>query len=566
MGWGDQGGAWTEPEAGDERPRFLGPLYELCAIGLYRPALEAFCAGASEVEETPIDRAYLLKILSEEVRRQFGHPLRPLVELVLNGIDASRGEERTLDVDVTEGSVEVRDQGEGMSLETLLSRLLVPFATDRRAGVDLGRFGVGFFSVMGLGLAHPQSFALHLTTGDGQEGWSMRVIVAGGGAPGRWTRGADEAAALVCSVRRIAARCGTRVRVVSALLAAEPVRVYLRDALHFFPSERATIRVDGSAINDGSLIVGGRQFDDRAAGVGPDGAPLVGRFHLGGRPRCAGIAAATYHAGVRVEACPAIGELALIDVPGAVELTEGRDALKPGPALNAVAAAFYRRLVRLGEEARADRVARDRLAELAAQISALMLQSAGWAEVARELADALLGPGRYLISPERREAVVGFLGTAAAARIFVPESFWAERQWQAVLPGERDLLDREIEIGAPHTLAGLAAARPDLGGLALLAARTAAADITPAALCHGRPGAGPLPCLGARRLVLIREDSAAVQRPQGWRDWYALRAAFDRAAGAREPDFERDLIVSEALQGDEAPWPPGFMGARGGER
>ena len=36
-----------------------------------------------------IDRGYLLKILDEEVGRQFSHPLRPIVELVLNGVDAS---------------------------------------------------------------------------------------------------------------------------------------------------------------------------------------------------------------------------------------------------------------------------------------------------------------------------------------------------------------------------------------------------------------------------------------------------------------------------------------------
>jgi hypothetical protein len=67
-------------------------------------------------------------------------------------------------------------------------------------------------------------------------------------------------------------------------------------------------------------------------------------------------------------------------------------------------------------------------------------------------------------------------------------------------------------------------------------------------------------------MVLIREDSAAIQRPEGWRDWYALRAAFDRAVGTREPDFERDLIVSEVLQGDEALWPARAAVARGGQR
>jgi hypothetical protein len=52
--------------------------------------------------------------------------------------------------------------------------------------------------------------------------------------------------------------------------------------------------------------------------------------------------------------------------------------------------------------------------------------------------------------------------------------------------------------------------------------------------------------------MLIREDSPAVADPAGWRGWYALRAAFDRAAGVREADFERDLIVGESLGGGGA--------------
>lgn len=535
----------------DEGLRFLGPLYELCAIGLSRPALDAFCAGEQAAAPT-IDRAYLLKILAEEVGRQFGHPLRPLVELVLNAVDASAGAPRpAVDVRLQDGHVEVLDEGEGMSLRTVLSRLLVPFATDKRPGVDLGRFGVGFFSVLGFGLIHPESFGLTLTTGDGEEGWVMRVV-AGNADP----------ASLLCSIHRAPPQRGTRVRVSSALLQADPMRSYLRDALHFFPHDRAAIRVDGATLNDGSLIAGGRLFRDTAASEGPDGAPLVGRFHVGGRGLCVGVSAATFHSGVKVEPCLAVSELALLDFPAAVELTEGRDALKPGPALDAVAITFYRRLARLAhlsDEAGEGRAGRDRLAEVAAQISALMLRSAGWSQVVGELAEALLGPGRYLVTPDRRETVLGFFGPAIAERLFVPESFWAERQWQPHLPGERELLERELLIHPPEALAAAARRRPDLAGLALLASRSAAPASTQVALCRpalraGRAApdeaftpCGPLPCLATRRFILIREDSPIVARPVGWRGWYALRAAFDRAAGLREADFERELIVGETL-------------------
>ncbi|WP_437524243.1 ATP-binding protein [Sorangium sp. So ce726] len=611
---GDEGGnRRATPLPGDAGLYFLGALHELVAVGLHRPALEALCAGQRDLAEPPIDRAYLLKILDEEICRQFGHPLRPLIELVLNAADAARAPQPVVDIAVTDGRVEVSDAGAGMGLRAILSRLLIPFATDKRPGIDLGRFGVGFFSVLGLGLSDPESFSLHLTTGDGVEGWAIRVVAwpSAGDAPAAASEELGQArgraspeltAALMCSVRRIAPLLGTRVRVTSALLETATVRAYLRDALHFFPASRALVLLDGAAVNDGRLISGGQLIQERVAvAPQPPGAAalearthlegerddaLLARFHVGGRGLLPSISAATFHAGVKVDACLALAELALIDFPAAVELTEGRDALKVGPEFTAVATAFYRRLIELAAASGEGRRTRDRLAEMAAQISALMLQSAGWDEVALDLARALLGPERCMVTPERREALLGFLGPSVAERLFVPESFWAEREWQPHLPGERELLEDELEIDAPETLSALARRRGDLSGLPLLVARATSPHTTMVALCRSRlqpdrgagaaarraPGApplpdapgrrpaGPLPCLGTRRLLLIRDDSAAVRRPSGWSDWYALRAAFDRASGVREADLERDLIVGEPVDGTA------FAAPRPGER
>ncbi|WP_437753376.1 ATP-binding protein [Sorangium sp. So ce1389] len=642
---GDGGGSRrAAPLPGDAGLYFLGSLHELVAVGLHRPALEALCAGQRDLAEPPIDRAYLLKILDEEISRQFGHPLRPLIELVLNAADAARAPQPLVDVTVTDGRVDVCDTGVGMGLRAILSRLLIPFATDKRPGIDLGRFGVGFFSVLGFGLSDPESFSLHLTTGDGIEGWAIRVVAwpGAGDAPdapasapeevgsARGRAAPEVAAALMCSVRRIAPLLGTRVRVTSALLEASAVRAYLRDALHFFPASRALVLLDGAAVNDGRLISGGQLVQERiahpagAGAGGPAGAgalsagssgfaepararleeaveardrALLARFHVGGRGLLPSISAATFHAGVKVDACLALAELALIDFPAAVELTEGRDAIKVGPEFTAVAAAFYRRLIQLAAASGEGRRTRDRLAEMAAQISALMLQSAGWDEVARDLARALLGPGRCMVTPERREALLGFLGPSVAERLFVPESFWAEREWQPYLPGERELLEDELELDPAETLSALARRRGDLAGLPLLLARAANPHTTLVALCRSRlppdrggadaaaprraPGgpplastfpeaagrrpAGPLPCLGTRRLLLIRDDSPAVRRPSGWSDWYALRAAFDRASGVREADLERDLIVGEPVDGAACAAPRPGERTSGGE-
>ncbi|WP_199693558.1 ATP-binding protein, partial [Sorangium cellulosum] len=278
------GGRRAAPLQGDAGLYFLGSLHELVAVGLHRPALEALCAGQRDLAEPPIDRAYLLKVLDEEISRQFGHPLRPLIELVLNAADAARGPQPLVDVAVTDGRVDVCDTGVGMGLRAILSRLLIPFATDKRPGIDLGRFGVGFFSVLGFGLSDPESFSLHLTTGDGIEGWAIRVVPwPGTGDPPDPPASAPEevgrahgraspelAAALMCSVRRVAPLLGTRVRVTSALLEAGAVRAYLRDALHFFPASRALVLLDGAAVNDGRLISGGQLVQEPIA-PGPGG-------------------------------------------------------------------------------------------------------------------------------------------------------------------------------------------------------------------------------------------------------------------------------------------------------
>jgi len=261
-----------------------------------------------------------------------------------------------------------------------------------------------------------------------------------------------------------------------------------------------------------------------------------------------GISAATYHVGVKVEGCLAIPELSLIDFPGAVELTEGRDALKPCRAFHATAVGFYRRLGELGSAPDTPRKTADKLAELAGQISALMLRSTAWNEVAPELARRLLGPQRYLVSIERREMLVGFLGSTIEDRLFVPESFWAEREWQGFIPGERELLDAELELTPVESLASVVWRRPDLAGLCALAPRVDRAEHILVTLARGRRlPPGPLPCIGVRQTILVREDAPAVRGLSGWSDLYALRVGFERACGTRESDLEREIIVNEPL-------------------
>ena len=103
----------------------------------------------------PIDSVYLLKILDEEIAPTVLASAPPDGRARLNGVDSygpDATSPRVVDVALGTAQVEVRDNGAGMSLLAILSRLLIPFATDKRPGIDLGRFGVGFFSVLGYGV------------------------------------------------------------------------------------------------------------------------------------------------------------------------------------------------------------------------------------------------------------------------------------------------------------------------------------------------------------------------------------------------------------------------------
>jgi hypothetical protein len=61
-----------------------------------------------------------------------------------------------------------------------------------------------------------------------------------------------------------------------------------------------------------------------------------------------------------------------------------------------------------------------------------------------------------------------------------------------------------------------------------------------------------LPCLGLRGIALVRDDAPLLAAPRTWTERYALSVAFARAAGRREPDLERDLIVHTQLQQDSS--------------
>jgi len=114
------------------------------------------------------NRSYIEKVLREEAIKQFSEHSRPLLEVVLNAIDAKPKEypgEYTVKIDLGLFTpFTVKDNGRGMGLEDILRLLIIPFSTDKSGIEEIGMFGVGFLSTFGYCTEDPLKCKVNLDT------------------------------------------------------------------------------------------------------------------------------------------------------------------------------------------------------------------------------------------------------------------------------------------------------------------------------------------------------------------------------------------------------------------
>ena len=133
------------------------PLVTWINIGLHRPsldaAMESIRAGkpldTSLTSEAPSNKKYLEKILREEAIKQFKDPRRPLLEVILNSIDAKPrnfDQQYEVGIKVSGYKFSSTDYGRGIKLDEILRLLIIPFSSDKSLLEDIGKFGVGFLS------------------------------------------------------------------------------------------------------------------------------------------------------------------------------------------------------------------------------------------------------------------------------------------------------------------------------------------------------------------------------------------------------------------------------------
>lgn len=178
------------------------------------------------------------KALGDEAMSQFTNPLRALVEAVLNAQDShvrrfpekgSRWDKHSpVEISVNSGEFSVTDKGEGMPLDTILRKLLPPKISGNmdHQGKVIGRFGVGFYSLLGL-LQGPRD-NLIVRTYDGNQGYEVRIGRYSGdesGQTGRFT--------VIVKPLKQKMEQGTQLIVRSSLIDKTETQDYLRSMFEF---------------------------------------------------------------------------------------------------------------------------------------------------------------------------------------------------------------------------------------------------------------------------------------------------------------------------------------------
>jgi len=195
---------------------------------------------AIEAKRAPSNVAYLNKILREEIIKQFKDKSRPFLELILNSIDARPPSfigKYIIDVRIGFWSVRVKDYGIGMSLDEILKYLIIPFSTEKEGIEEIGRFGVGFFSILYFCLhGSPISFYTHTE----KEAFKLTFYSTEDSVTGLRLR--------VDKIQKFKNRRGTEI--IIKKYQEDGLKDYITSNLQSFSNHIAIIRINKKQINE----------------------------------------------------------------------------------------------------------------------------------------------------------------------------------------------------------------------------------------------------------------------------------------------------------------------------
>lgn len=136
-------------------------IYDLQFAEQKRSAIIQNLIGSTRRSWKPSD-------LEHDIQAQSTEANRSVIELTCNAIDANEDSEKRVDIAVHQNGYSVRDHGSGMNPYVILEKLMIPKVSGKTGKETIGRFGVGFYTVLSH-LKRKNDF-VRVETHDGQTG------------------------------------------------------------------------------------------------------------------------------------------------------------------------------------------------------------------------------------------------------------------------------------------------------------------------------------------------------------------------------------------------------------
>jgi len=241
------------------RRRYNGYLVDWISSVLKKDKLETIVSAIKNKDKISniiadnfeTNKLYLAKILREEITKQFKGAYRPVVEVVLNSLDSREHSQTDHKVDIKLGNkkIVVTDNGSGMGIEEILKFLIVPFNTEKEGINEIGRFGVGFFSLLSYCL---MSSRIKVIVETSLKKEAYRITFYTKKVPGTIEHEISDIFMVIDPIRR--KTIGTTILVNHFYFTRNTLEHALISDLHTIPSYTSKISINGEVINNRSNV------------------------------------------------------------------------------------------------------------------------------------------------------------------------------------------------------------------------------------------------------------------------------------------------------------------------
>ncbi len=376
---------------------------------------------------------YINKILREEVLKQFNDSKRPLLEVILNGIDARPPDDFNYNIDVKSGwtNFSTKDNGKSMGLEKILTLLIIPFMTEKTGIEEIGRFGVGFLSTFKYCVDWPNKGHVIVKTNNGNERYSIRFYATGPDVRDLHME--------ITTMRLTKRKLGTIVAIRKKAENKKELINYLFLHLEDIPSYKAKIEINGADVNCSDNA---KWYDVPVS--------LEAREQFIKQPLAIkvlekkGIELTSQ--GVLVSKHPTDALGAVVSFPSAVLLVEGRNQFKKDANYDLCVKASFEAL---GEYIRDHELTPkfiNQMLELIPDMAAAFgIRNLTAIPNIDALCEILLPGKKYVITANWYELVTGFVGKKAEELAFCA-SHKACSHWRAVYGAEAKLIKELVPI------------------------------------------------------------------------------------------------------------------------